>query len=730
MRVAAPSTPASYFHLLRKQALTDPKKPLIVFTPKSMLRNKAAVSSVEDFTSGTFELVLPDTTVDPAGVRRVLIASGKVYWDLVARRKATEATDTAIIRVEQLYPLPAEQLKKAVDSYQDVQLVWVQEEPENQGAWTFMAMNFAVEVGRTLRVVARHPPPRPRVRTRRTRSSRRICSTGPSRPDPARGPRVRPVARDAVSVEVPVPQEVPVPTVPMTPAPDPDSRIRIIALGDELLAGVGDARALGWLGRAVASEQGAESRIDVFPAALPGETSADLSERWDADVQRRLARRRVRRRTYASLGRSPTMKVDLIVRNARIDTRDAAHPKASSLAILHGRIVAIDADVDGLQARETLDLGGLPVLAGFNDVHAHSVWFGTTLIEADLSAVASHDDIYAAIERQAQQTAPGEWVVAAGYNPVLLGSTHPDPDRLDAASGGRPVWIKHASGHSGQASNRALELAGVDLRAVPEVEGGGVIRIDETGRPTGVLEERAMELVQRILLPYPLASLERALQLATSTHVEGLTSVTDAGVAGGWIGHAPAELAAYQSTRDKGLLSTRMQVTPVMDALGPIDGHDDEPSRRGFGAGMRTGWGDEWLQLGPVKVFTDGSILGRTAQMREEYEGCPGYHGYLQDDPWSGRRHRVRKCRKGSSVRSRRVRRLGWNPRRRRHARFGRCLRALAPKAIAARFGLRRSIPGQCRRCPAQPSPRPRARAGTRARVRRLAAAGLAVRAV
>ncbi|NMA75646.1 MAG: multifunctional oxoglutarate decarboxylase/oxoglutarate dehydrogenase thiamine pyrophosphate-binding subunit/dihydrolipoyllysine-residue succinyltransferase subunit, partial [Actinomycetales bacterium] len=155
MRVAAPSTPASYFHLLRKQALTEPKKPLIVFTPKSMLRNKAAVSSVEDFTSGTFEPVLPDTTVDPAGVRRVLIASGKVYWDLVARRKATEATDTAIIRVEQLYPLPAEQLKKALETYQDAKLVWVQEEPENQGAWTFMAMNFAVEVGRTLRVVSR-----------------------------------------------------------------------------------------------------------------------------------------------------------------------------------------------------------------------------------------------------------------------------------------------------------------------------------------------------------------------------------------------------------------------------------------------------------------------------------------------------------------------------------------------------------------------------------------------
>ena len=79
------------------------------------------------------------------------------------------------------------------------------------------------------------------------------------------------------------------PTVPMTPAPSPESRIRIIALGDELLAGVGDARALGWLGRAVASEQGADSRIDVFTSALPGETSAALADRWDAEVQARLA---------------------------------------------------------------------------------------------------------------------------------------------------------------------------------------------------------------------------------------------------------------------------------------------------------------------------------------------------------------------------------------------------------------------------------------------------------
>ncbi|MGO1353451.1 MAG: multifunctional oxoglutarate decarboxylase/oxoglutarate dehydrogenase thiamine pyrophosphate-binding subunit/dihydrolipoyllysine-residue succinyltransferase subunit [Brachybacterium tyrofermentans] len=155
MRVSAPSTPASYFHLLRRQAKLEPKRPLIVFTPKSMLRNKAAVSSVEDFTTGGFEPVLADTTVDPSAVKRVLLTSGKVYWDLAAWREKQEVTDTAIVRIEQLYPLPTEEILEVLAAYPDAELTWVQEEPQNQGAWTFMAVNFAVEVGRTLKVVAR-----------------------------------------------------------------------------------------------------------------------------------------------------------------------------------------------------------------------------------------------------------------------------------------------------------------------------------------------------------------------------------------------------------------------------------------------------------------------------------------------------------------------------------------------------------------------------------------------
>nr|WP_259359535.1 multifunctional oxoglutarate decarboxylase/oxoglutarate dehydrogenase thiamine pyrophosphate-binding subunit/dihydrolipoyllysine-residue succinyltransferase subunit [Brachybacterium sp. NBEC-018] len=155
MRVAMPSTPASYFHLLRRQAKLEPRRPLIVFTPKSMLRNKAAVSAVEDFTSGGFRPVLPDTTVDPQQVRRVILTSGKVYWDLVARREKDGITDTAIVRLEQLYPLPTAELVEVLGAYPDAELTWVQDEPSNQGSWSYMAMNFPVEVGRTLRVVAR-----------------------------------------------------------------------------------------------------------------------------------------------------------------------------------------------------------------------------------------------------------------------------------------------------------------------------------------------------------------------------------------------------------------------------------------------------------------------------------------------------------------------------------------------------------------------------------------------
>jgi 2-oxoglutarate dehydrogenase complex dehydrogenase (E1) component-like enzyme len=156
--VAAPSTPASYFHLLRRQALSDRRKPLIVFTPKSMLRLRAATSEPEDFTAGTFAPVLTDPRQPDGGsVTRVVLCAGKVFYELDKARESADVTDTAILRLEQLYPLPAEELAAALSAYGDAtEVVWVQEEPANQGAWPYIALNLPDVLGdRRLRRVSR-----------------------------------------------------------------------------------------------------------------------------------------------------------------------------------------------------------------------------------------------------------------------------------------------------------------------------------------------------------------------------------------------------------------------------------------------------------------------------------------------------------------------------------------------------------------------------------------------
>jgi multifunctional 2-oxoglutarate metabolism enzyme len=118
------------------------RRPLIAFTPKSLLRLKTAVSQLDEFTSGSFQPVLPDPSVDAADVRRVLLCAGKIYYDLAAERERNGRRDVAIVRVEQLYPLPAEALSRALAGYPGVEVVWVQEEPANQGGWPFMALNL------------------------------------------------------------------------------------------------------------------------------------------------------------------------------------------------------------------------------------------------------------------------------------------------------------------------------------------------------------------------------------------------------------------------------------------------------------------------------------------------------------------------------------------------------------------------------------------------------------
>jgi 2-oxoglutarate dehydrogenase E1 component len=156
MTVARPSTPASYFHLLRRQAYARPRRPLIVFTPKAMLRLRGATSEVEEFTSGRFEPVLDDNRgVDKGAVKKVLLHSGKIHWDLRGELDKRPNPEIALVRLEQFYPAPVGQLNAVLAEYPNAELVWVQDEPENQGAWPFISFEVASQLGREIRVVSR-----------------------------------------------------------------------------------------------------------------------------------------------------------------------------------------------------------------------------------------------------------------------------------------------------------------------------------------------------------------------------------------------------------------------------------------------------------------------------------------------------------------------------------------------------------------------------------------------
>jgi 2-oxoglutarate dehydrogenase complex dehydrogenase (E1) component-like enzyme len=159
MRVCCPSTPAQYFHALRRQMRDAKRIPLVAMTPKSILRHPKAVSFAQEFVNGSFELVLGDSSVDDAqSVRRMLLCTGKVYYDLLAEKEKRNASSTAIVRMEQLYPFPEWNLSKIFNANIRVREVcWVQEEPQNMGAWNFVSRHLhrIFPIGWNLRYVGR-----------------------------------------------------------------------------------------------------------------------------------------------------------------------------------------------------------------------------------------------------------------------------------------------------------------------------------------------------------------------------------------------------------------------------------------------------------------------------------------------------------------------------------------------------------------------------------------------
>jgi len=320
---------------------------------------------------------------------------------------------------------------------------------------------------------------------------------------------------------------------------------------------------------------------------------------------------------------------DLLLVNANVLTMDPRQPRAGAVAVAGGRIVGVYDGKPDVTAKDVIDLRGLTLIPGFHDAHNHMVGFGLSLTEIDLRT-GTLDELYARVAAKAADTPEGEWIIGSGYDQTRTGA-HPHRDALDKIAPNHRVWLKHTSSHMCVVNSLVLRDLSID-EVAPEVDGGRVTT-DPAGRPTGLLEERAQQLVGDLTQPYPVATLADAVAAAGQRYLaEGITSVTEAGVGGGWIGQSPVELAAYVAARDQGRLHVRVELMVVSDAFHALGAHPADGITTGIDLGLRTGFGDHWLRLGPMKIFTDGSLVGRTAAMSAPFDGDPGNSGYLQAD--------------------------------------------------------------------------------------------------
>ncbi|MFB8244339.1 amidohydrolase [Streptomyces sp. NPDC055952] len=302
--------------------------------------------------------------------------------------------------------------------------------------------------------------------------------------------------------------------------------------------------------------------------------------------------------------------------NARFLTMDPGHPVAHDLGIWRGRIVGLDDAVTALPAREVVDLQGATVLPGFVDAHVHLAWTGFKQTTPSIAGRTRVDDVLAVVaEAVARSRGPGDWVSIAGYDQRALGR-HLTAAELDRVSDGRKLYLLHDSGHGCVVNTAVLDLLPAD---VPH--------------DNGFLAEQAMGAARALRLPYSQRDLAEAIGRAARTCLaEGITACAEAGIGGTLFGHSPVELGAYQLALEEGLLPLRVQLMVSADRLRPVAAHEDDGIPGALDLGLRTGFGDDRLRVGALKIYTDGGMMARTAALTAPYEGLD-HTGQLQDDP-------------------------------------------------------------------------------------------------
>lgn len=343
------------------------------------------------------------------------------------------------------------------------------------------------------------------------------------------------------------------------------------------------------------------------------------------------------------------MKADLLLTDANVLTMDGSAPKARWVAVIGERVAALGDDLaDTPEARRTLNLRGATVVPGFHDAHNHTVQFGSSLRHVELSSrdVTSLDALYAHLAQAARRQPPGTWIVGECYDQNVLDG-HPVLAALDQAVPDHRVRLVHKSRHMCFVNSVVIEQLGLHQAADPP---GGSIARDADGRPTGLLLESAMELIRPLTWPMSIPEMVDAIEAAHRRYLsEGITAVQEAGVGAGLAGSSPIEALAFQRAREEGRLLVRTTLMPASAGASLLEGAEGDDAF-GFGLGLRTGFGDTWLRLGALKVFSDGSLIGRSAAMAEPYSDDPCNHGMLAMDDGELRRTLLEAHRAGWQV--------------------------------------------------------------------------------
>lgn len=307
---------------------------------------------------------------------------------------------------------------------------------------------------------------------------------------------------------------------------------------------------------------------------------------------------------------------DLILYNAAIRTMHPAQPRAEALAVSANRIVAVGttAAVRALAGAQTrlLDAQGRSVLPGFNDAHVHWLAGGFALTNVDLRDAASPAEFARRIGEFARRLPRGSWLVGGEWDHEQWpGTPLPTKALIDAVTPDHPVFVSRLDGHMALANSRALALANV-TKDTNEVAGGLMVR-DAHGEPTGVLKDAAMDLVFRIIPPHSREEKLAAARAATAEAARlGVTSVHDLS--------AESDVGLYQHLHERGELKTRiyaMRSIVSWEVLGKT--------------GVRAAFGSDWLRIGGLKGFSDGSLGSSTALFFEPYADAPETRGLLFD---------------------------------------------------------------------------------------------------